>query len=274
MKKIIALVVLTTCLFSCKNEAPKSDRNIVIGDTITTETGLKYIFLKEGNGRKIEPKSQVKVFTDLYINESDTTIWTTRTAKDSTFNFVHQKTSLIKGFTELHNYLVEGDKVIAILPYTLAYGEKGRGSIPPKATLVYNPLEVRSVSEPKEVIADTLYHIIKNQGVKEASSFYDKALNGEFTTLYHTDLGEMRGLFRNLVKDSLYIQSEQMAGYFLTTTNDEDAIQVMKSNQVNALEQQGKIKEAIAIVTPLADGEKNKEYWQKGLKDLQEKLKQ
>lgn len=271
MKKIITLLVVLLCLYSCKKETPKSARNIVIGDTITTASGLKYLFLKEGNGRKIEPKSMVKVYTNLYLNNSDSIFWTTSTAKDSTFNFVHQKTSLIEGFKELHNYLVEGDEVVAILPYTLAYGEKARGAMPGKTTLVYNPLVVKSVSEPKEVIADTLYQIILEKGTSDATSFYDKALKGEFNTPYHTDLGEMRGMFRDLTNDSLFVEVEEMAVFFLAKTEDEDEIQSMKYNQVNALVKLGKVKEAINIVEPLSKGTKNTVYWQNVLKDLNAK---
>ena len=115
MKKTIALIITLGVLTACNYEK-KGERNITLGDTITTASGLKYAFLKEGAGRKIEIGSKVKIYTNLYLNDADTTIWTTATAKDSTFNFIHGKSSLIKGFTEVHNYLVEGDEIIAILP--------------------------------------------------------------------------------------------------------------------------------------------------------------
>ncbi len=64
--------------------------------------------------------------------------------------FIHGKTRLIKGFSELNNYLSEGDEVVAILPDSLAYGKAGRNGMPGGATLIYKPYIVRSVSEPEE----------------------------------------------------------------------------------------------------------------------------
>ena len=102
MKKLLTLFILSALILSCETEK-KSDRNIVLGDTITTTSGLKYIFLKEGFGRKIEEGSKVKIYTDLYLNDADTTIWRTAGDKDSIFPFIHRKTNLIKGFTEIHD---------------------------------------------------------------------------------------------------------------------------------------------------------------------------
>ena len=93
MKKLITLFLISTTILSCKTEK-KSDRNIELGDTITTSTGLKYAFLKEGFGRKVEEGSKVKVYTDLYLNDADTTIWRTAEDKDSVFAFIHKKTYL------------------------------------------------------------------------------------------------------------------------------------------------------------------------------------
>ena len=95
------------------------------------------MFLKVGKGRKIEIGSKVKAYYDLYINDADTIDESTSTEKDSIFEFVHGKTPLIKGFSELNNYLIEGDEVIAIIPDSLAYGEESN------ETLIYKPYIVK-----------------------------------------------------------------------------------------------------------------------------------
>ncbi|MBR9846702.1 MAG: hypothetical protein GYB35_11650, partial [Algicola sp.] len=70
---LLALVVL-----SCGNDKKNNhNRNIVLNDTITTSSGLKYIFLKEGFGQKIEDGSKVKAFTELYINDNPEVFWST-----------------------------------------------------------------------------------------------------------------------------------------------------------------------------------------------------
>ncbi|MDB4304109.1 FKBP-type peptidyl-prolyl cis-trans isomerase [Desulfosarcina sp.] len=151
MKNIISLSIIIIIALSCVNQPNNKDQeNFSLNDTITTTSGLKYIFLKKGKGPKIELGSEVKAYTDLYINDADTIFWTTATEKDSVFQFTHGKTRLIKGFSELNNYLSEGDEVIAILPDSLAYGKAGRNGMPGGATLIYKPYIVKSVSEPKE----------------------------------------------------------------------------------------------------------------------------
>lgn len=274
MKKLNLLLLASIILFSCKSEVKKSDRNIVLGDTITTKSGLKYIFLKEGNGKKIEPNSKVKIFTDLYLNDADTTIWKTSTAPDSVFAFIHQKTSLIKGFKEVHNYLVEGDEIIAILPDSLAYGAKGRGTVPPKATLVYNPLIVKYVSEPKEIIADTLLTITKDKGADAATAFYEEVSKGQDADKYHLELDDLRSLTTQLERDSLFVELESVSKYFLSKTNDNNSKQNFFYGLATAYFKQGKIKEAIEVVEPLTKQELNKDYWINVLAELNKKLEE
>ena len=86
LKNIPVILLIAFTIFSCNNnEKLNNSRNIILNDTITTLSGLKYIFLKEGKGRKIEIGSKVKAYTDLYINDADTIFWTTSTEKDSIF---------------------------------------------------------------------------------------------------------------------------------------------------------------------------------------------
>lgn len=271
MKKLITLTCIVA-LASCVSPVKKSDRNITIGDTITTKSGLKYVFLKEGNGKKVEPGSKVKVFTDLYLNDADTVFWTTSTAKDSTFTFIHQKTSLIKGFTELYNYLNEGDEVIAILPDSLAYGKSGRGPVPPNATLVYNPIVVKYVSEPKEVMNDTLIAILKNQSVDEAIQFFEDAVAGKHEIAYHSDMSSMVDVVMEFSEDSLFVKLEKVSDYLLSKSSDEDATQSFYYGKIMALENQGKINEALTIAKQLAEKKLNKQYWTSVVKTLEQKV--
>ena len=268
MKKISLLLVASIFLFSCKSEQKKSERNIVIGDTITTPSGLKYIFLKKGNGRKIEEGSKVKVFTDLYLNDADTTIWKTSDAPDSLFSFIHQKTSLIKGFKEVHNYLVEGDEIKAILPYHLAYGEKGDREIPPKATLVYNPLIVKFVSKPKEVLTDTLKAINKIDGIKKVIQFYENASSDK----YHSDIEDVLGVLNEFRKDSAYASLNAFSDYLLPKIKSESTKQTLYFYKVLSLNSQKKYNDAFEIVEPLTKQKLNKNYWVGMLADLKKKL--
>ena len=195
MKNIIILLLITSTGLSCSNNKKDNhNRNIILKDTITTSSGLKYIFLKEGNGRKIEIGSKVKAYYDLYINDSDTIAETTSTEKDSIFEFIHGISSLIKGFSELNNYLVEGDEVIAIIPDSLAYGKESN------ETLIYNPYIIKYVPEPKEMLNDTIYTITTTQDSEKAIKLYEKILASDLKNNYHTDIDQMLNLLTKLKK--------------------------------------------------------------------------
>ena len=216
MQKLLLILSIATFIFSCNKSANKTNKEVMLGDTIQTESGLKYFYLKHGEGRKIEESSKVSIYTDLYINDSDSTFWTTATASDSLFTFYHKKTPLIKGFSELHNYLVEGDKVIAMLPDSIAYGKKGRRGVPPAATLIYNPLIIKYVSTPKVLLSDTLYTITKTLGVESATQFYNKVMTSKEKNAYHSDMDLMVNNFITaLGKDSLFVEIETFANYFM-----------------------------------------------------------
>jgi len=267
MRNIIILLLIVFTGLSCSNNKKDSNsRNIKLNDTITTPSGLKYLFLKEGKGRKIEIGSKVKAYYDLYINDSDTIAETTSTEKDSIFEFIHGISPLIKGFTELNNYLVEGDEVIAILPDSLAYGEESN------ETLIYNPYIVKYVPEPKEMLTDTLYNIVSTENAKSAINYYEKVLNSNLKNNYHTDIDQMINLMKKLGKDSLHSESEYLADYFSKKTEDGFLSEYFISFKLSALEGQGEYENAIALIEPLAKEGNYKELWQKHLKRLKEKV--
>ena len=267
MKNIQFLLIIVLIIHSCSNiKKDGHSRNIKLNDTITTSSGLKYMFLKVGKGRKIEIGSKVKAYYDLYINDADTIDESTSTEKDSIFEFVHGKTPLIKGFSELNNYLIEGDEVIAIIPDSLAYGEESN------ETLIYKPYIVKYVTEPKEMLGDTLYIITTTSNAKDAIIYYEKVMNSELKNNYHTGIFEMTSLLEKIKGDSLHSESEYLANYFINKTEDSDLIEWFKYFKLIALEGQGKYKEAITLVQPLLENGNYKELWQTNLKRLIEKL--
>ena len=269
MKKFSIVLVAAITLSSCNKEIKKIDRNITIGDTIKTESGLQYIFLKEGNGLKIKEGSKVSVYTDLYLNKDKKVFWTTSTAKDSSFTFILGDPRLIKGFSELHKYLYEGDEVAAILPYTIAYGETGRRGIPAKSTLYYNPLVIKTVSKPKEELKDTLVALVKQKSANDAVSFYENASDADF----HKDLNLMGNFLQTLNRDSLFVDLEILSTFFYKKASKTEEKQEFSYYNILALEGQGKIKEAIKIIEPLTKQEVNQAYWKNYLSGLRAKLK-
>ena len=268
MKKLSILLVAIITLYSCNKEVKKSTRNIIVGDTISTGSGLQYILLKEGEGRKIEEGSKVSVYTNLYLNDDQKVFWTTSTAKDSSFTFIHGKTSLIKGFSELHEHLYEGDEVVAIIPFQLAYGPTERRGIPAKSTLIYDPLVIKTVSEPKEMITDTLYTITKEKSIAKAIAFYENASDSGF----HKDLNLIPSLLRKISRDTMFVELEGLSKFFKQKSTANEDKEQFYYYEILALEKQGKLKEAIEILTPLAKQKNNQKYWSDYLANIKSQL--
>lgn len=274
MKSYFLVFIISILSFSCVNQEKEESRNIILGDTITTASGLKYIFLKEGTGKPVRVNSKVQEYMDMYLNESDSLFWSTADEKDSIFEFIHGKTTMIKGFEELNNYLVEGDEVIAILPDSLAYGKEGRGDMPPAATLVYNPLIVKMVSEPKITINDTLQKIVTIDGAEAAISFYKKIINTEQKNKYHTDMELISVLMDSLTDRKLYREIQDLSNYFSEIATDDGDLQFLTFYEALSLEKQGQLKGAIDVVNDILNKEsnENREWWEEKKKGLEKSL--
>ncbi len=214
----------------------------------------------------------VKAFTELYINDNPEIFWSTSGDKDSIFSFIHGKTSLIKGFSELNSYLVEGDEVIAILPDSLAYGKQEKNGVPAGSTLIYNPYQVRYASPPRELLGDTLYSLATTINSKAAIDFYETIINSDLKDKYHTDIEDLAELVLNLNKDSLYVESEDLADYFLKKTDDNDMQQSFSFYKLLALESQGKFDDALSLVEPLSQQITNQEWWHNKMMELKTKV--
>lgn len=266
------LLSILMLIASCKEKSTTADDATVLGDTITTASGLKYLYIKKGNGQKIEMGSMVVSYTDLYIKELDSLLWTTSTMNDSVFKFIQEEETMIKGFTELNSYLVEGDEVVAMLPDSIAYGKEDHNGLPGGSTLVYDPYVVKKVTPKKEVITDTLVQIIKTKKVDDALRFYeeerDKAAQGSF----HTDIDVIyMGLLKKMAQDSLATEILQVADYMESQTSDSNTVFALQTVQVYALQMQGNVEEALAEAQTYAanSAAENEAYWQNRLAELQ-----
>ncbi|GEM_PF-1258720 len=263
-----SLLLLAACNNNSNPSTEKSGRSIVLNDTISTPSGLKYIFLKEGQGVPIDTGSKVKAFTNLYINDSDSIFWTTAEAEDSSFVFIHGKTSLIQGFSELNSYLVEGDEVIAILPDSLAYGKSGRGDVPPGATLIYKPYVVRSVSEPKQMLTDTL-KALSSQDLQTAMEFYEEIRNTELGKNYHKEIEDLMPLLGEMQKDSMFELSFQWANYLQQSAQKLEDKEYLVYFKVNALKAKSSYQEALDEVNSLLALGADSAYWSNAKAELE-----
>ncbi len=107
-----------------------------IGDTITTASGLRYVYLQRGNGARPDSADLVVIHGQGRFTDG-TVIWDTRKAGDP-YEYTYLVDSVIKGFLEGMGFMRAGDRVVIIMKPELAYGSRHRPPIPPNSTLIFD----------------------------------------------------------------------------------------------------------------------------------------
>ncbi|MDB4196047.1 FKBP-type peptidyl-prolyl cis-trans isomerase [Flavobacteriales bacterium] len=116
--------------------------NSLKADVVSLPSGLQYKVIKEGNGAI--PKATDKVKTHYKGTLIDGTKF------DSSYDrgkpAVFGVTRVIPGWVEALQIMPVGSKWELYIPHYLAYGERGQGTIPPYATLVFE-LELLAIEQ-------------------------------------------------------------------------------------------------------------------------------
>ncbi len=105
-------------------------------DAITTDSGLKYVVVAEGEGDTPAPGDMVKVhYTGKLLNG---TKFDSSVDRGQPIDFPVGQGRVIKGWDEALLTMKKGEKRVLIIPSDLGYGPAGRGPIPPNATMVFD----------------------------------------------------------------------------------------------------------------------------------------
>jgi peptidylprolyl isomerase len=109
----------------------------VEGDTITTDSGLKYIVIISGDGRRAERYRPVRVHYSGWLE--DGTLFDSSVLAGEPAEFELGADQVIPAWDEGVNLMRVGDKWRFIVPPELGYGSRGYpGVIPPDATLIFD----------------------------------------------------------------------------------------------------------------------------------------
>ncbi len=100
-----------------------------------TESGLYYQFALKGFARRVKPGDTVFVHYTGYL--LDGTTFDSTIPRNQPFVFIVGTGSVIKGWDEALQLMSIRDRLMVIIPYQMAYGEKGGSTIPPFTPLVF-----------------------------------------------------------------------------------------------------------------------------------------
>ena len=102
---------------------------------VTLPSGLQYMVLQEGNGKKPKATDKVKCHYEGFLINGQVFDSSVQRGEPAVFPL----NQVIPGWTEGLQLMQEGAKYRFFIPYILAYGESGAGgSIPPFATLIFD----------------------------------------------------------------------------------------------------------------------------------------
>ncbi|MFO8068108.1 MAG: FKBP-type peptidyl-prolyl cis-trans isomerase [Bacteroidales bacterium] len=200
-------------------------------EKIVTESGLVYSILKEGDGPKAFPGMMVVAeYTGFF---DDNVIFDSSKENGEPLKAKLGDETLIKGLEEGFTYLSEGDHARLWIPSELAYGEEGRGIIPPDKDLVFD-VELIKVDEPKKPVPfnvegkDTLEtesglkYIVVNQG-------YGKSPEpGQIVKVHYSAYLENGYMFDSSVQRSQPLKI--VAGKGLLIKGWDEAVLLMRKN--------------------------------------------
>ena len=104
-------------------------------EVTTLPSGLQYMVLKEGTGKKPQATDQVKCHYEGMLIDGTVFDSSYRRGEPATFPL----NGVIAGWTEGLQLMGEGAKYRFFIPFNLAYGENGAGNlIPPYSALIFD----------------------------------------------------------------------------------------------------------------------------------------
>src|SRR5579862_8289675 len=112
---------------------------------MVTQYSMKYIDVQAGAGKPAEPGMVYLVQYTGWL--TDGTQFDSSRDRPEPFSFEQGKRRVIPGWDAGFEGMRVGGKRRLFIPYQLAYGEKGRGKIPPKAELIFD-VELMDVQDP------------------------------------------------------------------------------------------------------------------------------
>lgn len=121
---------------SDKDEADRAAFISQMGETQKTESGLAYKTITPGKGKQPKKGDKVQVkYKGMLLNG---TVFDESKEGQPDFTFNLGLGQVIPGWDEILGLMKEGEEIQVVIPWNLAYGERGSGPIPQFSSLVFN----------------------------------------------------------------------------------------------------------------------------------------
>jgi uncharacterized damage-inducible protein DinB len=149
-------LLVPACLFAQSFDTRMPDTVPVVEGSVKSPYMLRWIDVKVGEGDLAAPGKEYTVHYTGWLRDGKK--FDSSVDRNEPFKFVQGKRMVIAGWETGFEGMRVGGKRRLFLPYQLAYGELGRGAIPPKAELVFDVelLGVQTVPDIKAA-ADLLF---------------------------------------------------------------------------------------------------------------------
>lgn len=119
-----------------KDEAERAEFVQAMGETKKTDSGLAFKTITPGKGKQPKKGDKVQVkYKGMLLNG---TVFDESKEGQPDFTFNLGLGQVIQGWDEILGLMKEGEELQVVIPWNLAYGERGSGPIPPFSTLVFN----------------------------------------------------------------------------------------------------------------------------------------
>lgn len=115
-----------------------------------TQLSMRYVEIQPGAGAPAEPGQEYTVHYTGWLTDGKK--FDSSVDRQEPFKFVQCRRLVIGGWEAGFEGMRVGGKRRLFVPYQMAYGEKGRGPIPPKAELIFD-VELLGVRAVPEVLA-------------------------------------------------------------------------------------------------------------------------
>ncbi len=116
----------------------------------TVKGSLEYALIESGDGMNLDSEMHVSLHYIGYLEE-DMSVFDSSHQREEPISFILGRNMVIAGWEKLLPGLKVGDRARLWIPYEEAYGEEGRGPIPPQANLIFDVdiLDAREVIIPE-----------------------------------------------------------------------------------------------------------------------------